>query len=74
MHKCHKCLFKGEFRDQNANVPVCNRCDGLMNAINAYNDERPCQWHITWRELIALQERMAQTRVNDEHNPTEFWR
>jgi hypothetical protein len=73
MHKCHKCIFKDVFRDQERNVPVCKRCTGLLNAINAYNDERPCQWHITWEEVMALQERLASSG-KDEYNPTEFWR
>ena len=62
MNKCHKCVFKDTFRDMNANIPVCNRQADLQNAIDAYNDERPCQWHITWQELIDLQEKLVPTK------------
>lgn len=66
MHKCHKCVFKDVFRDQDENIPICRRCEGLQNAIAAYNYEGPCQWHISWQQLMDMQEKLA---VETQYNP-----
>ena len=76
MHKCHKCVFKDVFRDQDKNVPICRRCEGLQDAIRAYNSEGPCQWYISWQELMGLQERMAakkQSAVKKQNTSKWEW-
>ena len=55
MGNCRGCIFEGEFRDMGSSVPVCNRCDNLVDAIAANNSKTPCEWHITKSELIKLQ-------------------
>ena len=63
MDKCYQCLFKSEYRDMGASVPICTRCRGdLLSAIEAYNSQEPCQWHITKDEVIKLQEDSSKYR------------
>lgn len=62
MNKCHQCLFEDEFRDMGATIPVCNRCNGLQEAIEAHSSPTPCRWHITIAEVIELQEESSKYR------------
>lgn len=70
MNKCYRCLFEDEYYDMGASVPVCNRRERFDEAIEAHSDPNPCKWHITLKEVIALQEKMnaKEETLNEHHN------
>ncbi len=53
--KCYKCLFADEMRDMGATIPVCNREEDFIEAVNARSDTEPCPWYITMKRIIELQ-------------------
>ena len=54
-HKCYGCIFADEYQDMSARTPLCDRIIDLERAVKEYDKPGPCQYHITRREIIRLQ-------------------
>ncbi len=61
IRKCCGCLFLGTFHDMGASTPLCLRGNkGLVEAVQAYDDPKPCKWHITKEQVEQRQNKEAQ--------------
>ena len=54
-NKCRGCIFEDEYRDMSAYVKLCDRYIDMERAIREHRKPGPCEYHITKREIIKLQ-------------------
>lgn len=67
MARCEKCIYKSHYRDMGWSADICTRGEyDLATAIDMCKSSESCQWHITAKQLKALQESKLKSEVARE--------